>query len=647
MRPMLSRRTMLPAIAAVLAATGLLTAPAQAADEFTCNTTASLFAVRSDMTMWMHEHNEPETGADSWVPTRQVGSSWPSATWAGPDGRFYYIHGQDGTLQRHRWLGDHWENGGVSKPIINGMEYWHDPANAKKLTVDPTGAFYLIDANGVLRRRTYDENSGLWQEIYLDGGWHRFDAIFAAGEGVLWAREPSGAMFRFRYHAGSQRWLSHGQPVPGIQWERFKHLTSPGADIIYGARDDNALMWFRFNESTGHLTSGTVAGGWWTDSIAATAAPGSCRSAAEPNPQRPDLGTPDRLAKTALLKTTNGHLQYAYVDTEGRAVHAQITDLYNVNPNGFTTLPDTSGFTGTPALGENTTGELRLLAQAADSDVRGFGQSPTGTWNAATNDHGRMLTPPQAVRTNDNRVTYLAMSPDGQLWAKWQHHENGLVYPWRLLTAQSIPVTKHFTAIAQGNAIHVIALRADGAHCKTTIAPGSVSDWACAGQSGVGAAAVVPMPDNTLQLFARRTDGKIYTTRTSVNGSIPASWAPVNGSLPGGVLAAGDPAALMAPDGTIQLVVRGDDNFTYRTGQLAAGSPQWTPWSEVTQYREETAVDPTLSLAANTWVVAFRTPGGVPQLWRFHPAAAAARTAGAHPAEAGAGDLVPVPLKAK
>jgi hypothetical protein len=75
----------------------------------------------------------------------------------------------------------------------------------------------------------------------------------------------------------------------------------------------------------------------------------------------------------------------------------------------------------------------------------------------------------------------------------------------------------------------------------------------------------------------------------------------------------------------------------YRTGQANPGSSTWLPWAEITQYEHETAVDPTLSLAADTWVIAYRTPAGDPKLVRFQPAAAAR-------AAESAGEFVEVPL---
>jgi hypothetical protein len=449
---------------------------------------------------------------------------------------------------------------------------------------------------------------------------------------------------RFRFHAGAERWLQHGVVVNAPQQSWYTTATSPGADIFY-AINGTKLMWYRYSESTGTLSSGTQAGTWLGNSKTISAAPDSCRPVSQPNPARPNLDPPNRLAKASLLKTTDGHLQYAYIDTEGRPVHGDIRDVTSPSTSGFSTLPDAATFTGTPALAENAGGSLRLWAQGVDADVRGFGRRVGNvSWDPAINRYGRMVTPPQAVRTADNRVAYYALDSDGHVWSKFQTQADGTLYPWRRVTGgPTMSFTKNFTTVAVGNTVHLIALRTTSDHCKITIAPGSVTPWTCGGTSATSAPAVVPMPDNTLQLFARRTDGNVHTSRTSTNGDINGPWTTVvPGALPNGVQAVGDPAALTAPDGRIQLVVRGGDGFTYRTSQEAPASTTWLPWKEITAYRDETAVDPTLALAGDTWVVAFRTPSGVPKLLRWVPNTAAARTAAE---SSGAGELVEVPLQ--
>ncbi|MGZ3143070.1 tachylectin-related carbohydrate-binding protein [Lentzea chajnantorensis] len=645
MRPQLSRRRTLPAVMAVLAATGVLTAapaltdavrPAVAADEFTCQQTARLWAVRATTKLHLHEHHAPATGADAWSNGSEVSSGWPAASWAGPDGRMYYLNAADGTLQRHRWLGTgspSWENGGTSKPIREGMGYYADPAGARKLTIDSTGAFYMVDGNGGLWRRTYDEATGVWDELAIDSGWDRYDLIFAAGDGVLWARQPNGAMFRYRFHAGSQRWLTPAPvAIPGIPWEQYQNLTSPGADVIYGIRD-NKVYWFRYSETAHHITSGVQAGTWWTDGVTALAAPDACTLVTEPGPARPSV-PPTGYAKPALLKTSDGHLQFAYVNGNSDVVHSDIADV-RVGPHPFSALPDTAvDFRGTPALAENTDGSTRIWARATDADARVFDRQAINSWKAPVNHFGRMLTAPQAVRTSDGKVGYVALSADGHVWAK-QYGSNGTLYPWRRLTAQPISATGHVTAVTTGTSIHVVALRTGGDYCKLTVTPTAVGDWSCGGSGGTDAAAVVPLADNTLQLYARRADGRVYTTRTTASDTLTGAWTAVPVDLPGGALVVGDPAALRAPDGTVQLSVRGSDGWIYRTGQQAPASTAWWPWTEITNYSDEAGSDPAMSLANDTWLIAFRTPDGVPKMQFWVPSTTAARTGGAPVADQG------------
>lgn len=63
-------------------------------------------------------------------------------------------------------------------------------------------------------------------------------------------------------------------------------------------------------------------------------------------------------------------------------------------------------------------------------------------------------------------------------------------------------------------------------------------------------------------------------------------------------VAVGDPAALRAPNGALQVLVRGSDGYIHRTAQTAQ----------------------------DTWVIAFRTPAAEPQLWRFAPTTLAAKS---------------------
>ena len=88
----------------------------------------------------------------------------------------------------------------------------------------------------------------------------------------------------------------------------------------------------------------------------------------------------------------------------------------------------------------------------------------------------------------------------------------------------------------------------------------------------------------------------------------------------GGVAAAGSPSAIMAPNGTLQVVVRGAGNYVYFAGQTAPGSSAYTSWRTATT-QDETTTDPTaLAVTSeNTWVIAYRNDLGAPRLLRQQP----------------------------
>lgn len=457
---------------------------------------------------------------------------------------------------------------------------------------------------------------------------------------MLYARKPSGELYRARYDADSARWVSRPTLV-GTGLQSFSHLFSPGADIIYAISGQTGT-WYRYVESESRWATGSgtqqVASWWAPDSKAPVATTDSCMLLNDPVVTAPPVEV-NRAAKPALLKTTNGYLQYAYIDPEGRAVHAQIQDITAPSPNGFATFPAYSGFTGAPTIAENENGTIRVYGHGVNANAHGFLRNLDGTWSSHTDMGGRMLSGPQIVRTANKLMTFVAFDSNGALWFRPQRVINGSMHPWRTPNSSTALAagSKDYTAFASGDSIVVIALRPDGRQCRTSITADTQSAWQCSAATGfAGAAAVVDMGDNTTQLYSRGADG-IYTTRTQSHGTIPDVWTKMDGSLPGGVTAVGAPSAVLA-NGTLQVAVRGSDGYVYRSGQTASGSSAWTPWKEVTNYERQTAVDPTVALAGDTWVVAFRTPAGDPQLWRFIPNSPTALTAST-------GEFVRVPLQ--
>jgi hypothetical protein len=128
------------------------------------------------------------------------------------------------------------------------------------------------------------------------------------------------------------------------------------------------------------------------------------------------------------------------------------------------------------------------------------------------------------------------------------------------------------------------------------------------------------MPDNTLQLFATDTTGTVQSQRQTAAG-FPATWTPIPG-----LTAAGNPSAIMSPEGTLQIVARGTDGYAHYAAQAAPGSGTFIPWRQVTD--EQTSTDAT-ALAVpdhNTWVVAYLNDISAPKLHRYQPATARSAT---------------------
>lgn len=637
---------------------------AHAADELRCSSEALVFSVYPNGTLWLYPHQEPETGAAQWSQWTEIGSGWESRAFGGRDRRVYDVK-PDGTLWRFRLdPNTGWEDGGAGRKIADDWQDHADPNFKNRVTVDSLGHFYTVDKQGNLRWRSYNETTSTWATTIIDTGWDQYDLITAAGNGVIYARKPGGGgeLHRYRYHAPSQRWLQYGKTV-GFGWQMFNRVFSPGGDVLYGTRPDTGqLLWYRYNETAGtwlgdpNTGLGREIGNGWNDDLSVFASSDNCARVDEPNPDRPVVPQ-DRLAAAALTKTANGYLQYGYIAADGKLVHAEVRDIRNMGANGFSTFPGQTNFTGVPSIVDNQDQSLRIAALTDDSDVRGAFQPAAGASFGGIVDHGgRMQSPPKLVRTANGLVSYVAVDKDGFLWTRSQKTPNGRLFPWQQVKGQSFQAgaprpTGQITAVTAGNTIKVVALRTDGTYGTAAISPTTETVvWQNNGGTGhTGPAAAVALDGDILQLFVRRTDGKIYTHRSTANGT----WTQIPGELPSGVTAAGTPAAVVAPGaGTLQLTVRGidsaGDGWVYRTGQTAQASTTWLPWQEITGYGDETAVDPSMSIARDltqdTWVIAFRTPDGNPKLRRFEPSAPSAATTARAEITVRDGSFVDVPL---
>jgi hypothetical protein len=626
------RLTRIPAIFAtvgvVLSAAAAPTAVAAESSTLQCTSTAPIYRVTTAGDMYYYQHTEPETGADAaFLPNPpKIGAGWTlGRPVAGLDGTVYMAWNSDGALRRYRWNGTSWDTftGGAQFEVIDpsGWQRYNTPEYKNRITVDAEGHLYTVEPDGNLHWRAYDATTHTMRHRIIGSGWNQFNLITASGRGVLYARTPAGVLFRYRYHADSQRWLNYGQQV-GNTWNIYDRVFGVGGDVLYAAQPDARLYWYRWDENTATWISNVSrqVGAGWVD-WATTAVPNACMRVGTSIPARPTVPAQPHGAMT-LLGTSDNHVHVGYVDAEGRAVHAEAADLSGGTPVGFSVVPGLTGVTATTAMSEYQDGTVLLSANGTDADLRESTRDGNDVWATPNLGGGFLVTAPAGVRLANDTVATLALDGNYGLWMRRQLTPNGPLQGW--VGVGGTPLAhQRLTVVPTSTGMRIIGLGRDGRLQTATVDNGVLSAWTDLGGSGfTGVASAVPMPDGTLQVFATDSTGAVRTQRQTVSG-FPGTWTTI-----GDITAAGNPSAIMAPDGTLQVVVRGTDDYLYYAGQSAPGATTFTPWHIVTT-ADQTSTDPTaLAVSSvNSWVVAYVTDTGLPKLRRYQPSVGSGRAA--------------------
>jgi hypothetical protein len=626
------RTTRLAAV--VLAVTGLVAATvtvptaAVAAESSTlqCASAALIFRMHTTGELYYDQHSEPETGADnSFMPfPPRIGVGWQDGhPVAGLDGTIYAAW-NDGALRRYRWNGTGFDTfaGGAQYEIIDpsGWERYRTPEYRNRITVDAEGHIYTIEPDGNLHWRAYDTTTRTWRHRVINGNWGQFDLIVASGRGVLYARTPGGLFLRYRYHADSQRWLMYAKQI-GTGYNILDRIVSVGGDVFFGVMPDGRVYWYRWDENTEAYvanTGGHVGAGWqfdWTSS----GVPNACQRIGTSVPVRPSVPTQRAVS---LLGTSDNHLHISYVDTEGRAAHAEVIDLSGNTPIGFSAIPGFTGATATTTMSEYQDGRVLLSANRTDADLRETVRGTNDVWDAPSPGGGFMATAPTSVRLSDGTVATFALDSTYGLWTRKQLAANGPLGGWLPIGGTTL-AHQRLTVVPTSAGVRVIGLGRDGRFQTATYENQTLSAWTTlGGGTFTGTASVVTMPDGTLQVFGTTSAGVVQTTRQTASG-FPGTWTALSG-----LTAAGSPSAIMAPNGTLQVVARGTDNYPYYAGQPTPGASTFNAWQTVTT-SEETATDPTALAVpnANTWVISYLNELDVPKVRRYQPVTT--RTTGA------------------
>ncbi|SHF10615.1 tachylectin-related carbohydrate-binding protein [Streptoalloteichus hindustanus] len=255
-----------------------------------CKPAAPMYVVRNDGEVRLYAHTDPKNGAFTWADNtgQIIGAGWLGArTIAGPDG-VIYLAVDNGEFRRYRWNGQDWDRNqsGAQYDVLDaGWGRYVTPEYRNRITVDTNGHIYTIEPDGKLHWRSYDPASKKLDHRVLTGDWGQYNLIVGAGQGVIYARNTKGEIFRHVYDAVSGQWTQWAKPG-GFGWQDFNAVMSVGGDILYGARlvqGGGELLWYRYQPVTDSWADtgrdiGKLVGTGWANEFSITAAPDSCRA---------------------------------------------------------------------------------------------------------------------------------------------------------------------------------------------------------------------------------------------------------------------------------------------------------------------------------------------------------------------------------
>ncbi|MFI9387757.1 tachylectin-related carbohydrate-binding protein [Kutzneria sp. NPDC052558] len=612
--------------ATVLAATATLSIAspisiAHADSATTCTGPTQIVAALPDGSTRIYDHTDPVGGSSTWTGPTVVGGPSGGLLLGGPDGDVYNLL-HNGEFRRYHWNGTGWD-----PYLVIGQNWtgWDSPSVRNRITVDSLGNIYEVPNDGNLHVARYDPAAGKIVEREVDTNWGNYDLILAAGPGVLYARDPSlnsGQLYRYRYDANSQRWLQR-QKVLSSGWNIFSGMFSPGGDTLYGHTVDphGDMLWYHYTDATGVWAGGNNLGWGWDPSWLIASVSNTC-STPMTLPGKPHV-TPVSQAATTLLANASGRLEYYYVGKDGSVVAGDQTNVNDNNTAQFAALPGYSGSTGRVAAALNDNGGAQTFALGGDSEIRGSAQAAIGgTWPTLSPAGGYFPTEPTIVRKPDNTLVAFGLDDQGGLWFRPQATKNGELTAWQSLGSTGMRNT--LTAVVQGSLIRLFALDANGRLNTATLTGATLSSWTqLAGLVGSTLPSVVTRSDGTTQVFALNdSDKTVRAIRQNADGTWPTTWT----TTPS-LTAAGAPSASLTADNSVEVTVKANDGYIYRTGPVAPGNPAFRDWS-VVDPAHKAGTDPTTALlTTGIWVVVFRDPDDRPILFHTLPSNPQAKTA--------------------
>jgi hypothetical protein len=501
-----------------------------------------------------------------------------------------FVRGTNNALYQRYWNGSAWSGawgnlGGTISSSPSAVSW-----GANRIDI-----FARAGSANSLYHKWFSGSWSGWQD--LGGGLTAAPAATSGGSGTLavYVRGGSNGLHEKTYGSGG--------------WSDFKSLggtltSAPAAESWAGGRFDV----FAFTTGGG-LLQRTLQGSTWG---AFTAVPDS-GPLVPVTPYTPTVA----IQTTPVAGATTSPLAYSYVDNIGRVVSGVQSDPANFGSVQWTVISGNEGFSGPPALIEQSDGRIQISGQHLSGDVWARAQTAKGasTWTPWVNQGGTVASALTVARQTDGTPVLLALDAAGGLWYLKQPNVSGPYQVWTSLGVTG--VTGLPAAVAVRDGLQLFAVNASGAMSTARLAPsGTVSAWTSLGGSGLnGTPAVVVYPGYRLRVFARAGDGSVVTKAQDAALAWPPDWSTV--AQPG--IALGSPAAVLSPlSGRTEVVVRGAAGAVFSTGETVQGSGEWRDWVPVLQ-GESAATDPTILSFSNgtslLWAFMFRTVDQVSRVY--------------------------------
>ncbi|MFE9746185.1 tachylectin-related carbohydrate-binding protein [Saccharothrix saharensis] len=588
------------------------------APDVECKPSANFFAAMNNNDFRIRKHSEPETGLSNWDSEAGIGGGWTTRFLSGANG-YKFIIRTDGALDRLRWNGTGWDNNGISERIATGWTGWDDPHYHYRITVDSNNHFYAALANGQLERSVYDEAAKTWTKEIIDDGWGKYDQVFAAGDGVLYARDPalqSGTLYRFHYDWKSRRWLDYGTSY-GWGWNGYKQIVSPGADIVYGFFPNGEVWWYRHDPVTRQSAPGAEGTGkeyimTWPNAVEIAVDVDACK-----------LKSPLTVTPPTVPAPSNERAQMAFNANTQRFEIAVVTDSGSLM-RGYQSAAGTefvewqalSGYqtaAGRATLAQRQDGRFVTMARGTDAQVKAYTQDTVGgpAWTGPAAVNGLLSTSPVVVRGANNLLTAFAVDHQNKLWYAEEFDATRGFKPWRKVSSPGeYNMSPDFVVVPSGDGFEVAYRSTGNVIAVRKVVNGAFGPLRIAnGLTGAGTPAAVVFADGKVQLVVRSSDNKLYTQKEGTSG-FSAGWTDISG----GMTFAGSPAALVNAHGIVETAVRGSDNLVYRGGQSVPGATTWRSWAT---NMDSSVVDPSFAAASGTEQrVFFRDGAGNYFLWQ-------------------------------